>query len=591
MLIKSNNEDKKDIKIFALLRISMKSKLKIFNFIVLIFLLIIGMKIPFDFGISKKNLERHRRFAETIQRPIDRINFTAGLLVRENILFSTSLFGILKRYAESLNKEIGIIKLDINFEDFEKLREKRNQALKIGVLTKTGDDEVKAKISYNKKEYPVNIRLKGDYKDHLYGEKWSFRLKVRKGKTFLGLTEFSLQHPRTRSYLNEYIFHKFLKKNNLPHLRYEFFRLVLNGKNLGTYALEEHFTKELIEYNKLREAPIVHISDDIRALERKRNIVLDGQARSAPIGMKISEIDMFNKKKGFKSPGHGQQFTLAKNLLTSFLLKDKKSSEIFDLKTNPKYLSILDIFSSTNPHTVDNIRLYFDPILARFIFIGFDSDSGIVPRERVLSIDKNPINIFDDLAFTKEYVSELELITSDQYIEKIFDDLNQSIFSSLYKLNKSYPHVRYLKKEFLRTREYIRNRLSPINPVGINYLESTKLDEDYITLILYSRNIFPLQINHIIINNQLFKPTEDIILQGEKDNNVNYKKVIFKKVISNLENQKTIPSSPRIEVNYNLYGSKVIRSSSVEPRKWFNSTDTNDKYIQKKVNYDDYYNI
>ena len=234
------------------------------------------------------------------------------------------------------------------------------------------------------------------------------------------------------------------------------------------------------------------------------------------------------------------------------------------------------------------MRLYFDPILARFIFIGFDADRGIIPGPRELSIDQNPINIFDDLEFVKEYVSELELITSEEYIEKIFYDLNKSITSALFKLNKTFPHVRYLKNEYFRSRQYIRNRLSPIDPVGINHIASTKFNEEILTLSLYSRNIFPIEINHLLIDNHLFKPIEDTILLGEKDGNPIYKKVIFKKITSNIENKKNITSSSPIEVNYNLYGSKVIRTSLVEPKKWFSSTDLNDKYIQKKANYKDY---
>ena len=62
-------------------------------------------------------------------------------------------------------------------------------------------------------------RVYQPYEDfELYGfnalnqdDKWSFRIKVRENKSILGMREFSLQHPRTRKYLNEYIFHKILK--------------------------------------------------------------------------------------------------------------------------------------------------------------------------------------------------------------------------------------------------------------------------------------------------------------------------------------------------------------------------------------------
>ena len=54
----------------------------------------------------------------------------------------------------------------------------------------------------------------------------------------------------------------FLGEEGLPSLRYEFRPLILNGKNLGIYALEEHFDKILVESNKFREGPILKFSED-----------------------------------------------------------------------------------------------------------------------------------------------------------------------------------------------------------------------------------------------------------------------------------------------------------------------------------------
>ena len=278
MLIKRDREIHIKIKefiLFFILRIKNKSKILSILFLFLFFGLI--LLVPFDFGLSKKDLKRLNILATNVERPFRKINYITGVLLKENILFSTSLFGILKRYLVSLNKDIDVINLDIKLDELEKIRNKRNEALEIGILTKGDDDEIKASISYENKKYPVKLRLKGDYADHLIGEKWSFRLKPRRGRTFKGLTEFSFQHPRTRSYLKEYIFHLFLKESNLPHLRYEFFKLILNGKNLGTFALEEHFTKELVEYNRLRESPIFQFSCDLEMSERARNLTLDGQ--------------------------------------------------------------------------------------------------------------------------------------------------------------------------------------------------------------------------------------------------------------------------------------------------------------------------
>lgn len=589
MLIKRDRENYINIKEFVSFFILIfKNKLNIISSLLLFLFFGLILVVPFDLGLSKKDLRRLNSLAINVERPLRKINYITGVLVKENILFSTSLFGILKRYLFSLNKDIDVINLDLKLDELEKIRNKRNQALEIGILTKGDDDEVNASISYENENYPVKLRLKGDYSDHLIGDKWSFRVKPKRGKAFKGLTEFSFQHPRTRSYLNEYIFHLFLKESELPHLRYEFFKLILNGKNLGTYALEEHFTKELIEYNRLRESPIFQFSCDLKYRQRARNLSLDGQQNPNPYIYNDFEIDVFNKKKVLGKLNQGSQFTLGKNLLSSFLLKEINSSAVFDLKNNTKYFSVVDLFGALHTLEMCNMRFYFDPILSRFSFIGFDADTGIRPSKRYLSIDRNPLSIFDDLDFSKEYVKNLEMLTSDQYLENMLNKLDRNIYSSLHKINKTFPHVRYLKSEILRSREYIKNRLSPINPIGINYTDQ-KLNPENITLVLYNRNVFPININHIFLDGNMFKPEKETILLGVKNKKVAYKKVKFQRYQSkNKFKNFNFKKDSLINVNYNLIGSKKIKDISVEPVAWFNSTDANNEYILKVPNHKDF---
>ena len=77
------------------------------------------------------------------------------------------------------------------------------------------------------------------------------------------MKEFSIQHPKTRNYVYEWLFHEALKREDLLSLRYEFIDVTLNGKDLGTYALEESFEKRLIEHNGYREGPIVRFNEDL----------------------------------------------------------------------------------------------------------------------------------------------------------------------------------------------------------------------------------------------------------------------------------------------------------------------------------------
>ena len=88
------------------------------------------------------------------------------------------------------------LQLDIKFKDYQKLVEKRKEALKNNVLITKTDDYVKGVLSNNLNRYDVRLRLKGDYIDHIVSNQWSFRVKVSNNKSIYGMRKFSLRAPR-----------------------------------------------------------------------------------------------------------------------------------------------------------------------------------------------------------------------------------------------------------------------------------------------------------------------------------------------------------------------------------------------------------
>ena len=133
-----------------------------------------------------------------------RLDRRYGYLGRELFWYGDNLFNISKRYIYSFFISSEPIKIDIKFKNLERLRKIRDKAFKTGTLVRENNDEVKAILNYKDTIYPVRLRLKGDFLDHLLGEKWSFRVKTKSEDSFLGMREFSLQHPRTRNYINEF---------------------------------------------------------------------------------------------------------------------------------------------------------------------------------------------------------------------------------------------------------------------------------------------------------------------------------------------------------------------------------------------------
>ena len=60
-----------------------------------------------------------------------------------------------------------------------------------------------------------------------------------------------------------FYFINFLKKTNNLYLKYFPINLYFNDENRGVYAVEESFSKELLERQKKRNGPIFSLNEDI----------------------------------------------------------------------------------------------------------------------------------------------------------------------------------------------------------------------------------------------------------------------------------------------------------------------------------------
>ena len=85
-----------------------------------------------------------------------------------------------------------VIKLDD--DAFAQIASSREIALEQGVITKDLKKYVKGFIIKDGNEIPIELRIKGDWTDHLKTDKWSFRIKVKGEHAFDGLKSFSIQN-------------------------------------------------------------------------------------------------------------------------------------------------------------------------------------------------------------------------------------------------------------------------------------------------------------------------------------------------------------------------------------------------------------
>jgi hypothetical protein len=166
------------------------------------------------------NLYKSRR-AETLDVFLENVVATRFSVVPQWIR------GLLFARPERLN-------IEMKPKHFAALAYKRDQALQRGILINQANEYVPAVIRHGDEAIDVKLRLKGDWTDHLLGDKWSFRVKVKGGSTLFGMKQLSLHHPRARNFAYEWLFHRALEREDILSLRYDFVDVTLNGKSLGS---------------------------------------------------------------------------------------------------------------------------------------------------------------------------------------------------------------------------------------------------------------------------------------------------------------------------------------------------------------------
>jgi len=328
------------------------------------------------------------------------------------------------------------IQISISFENLQKLEAKKLEAKTLGLLTSTNDDFVKADISYNGTKSRCKLRLKGDLSDHWAGDKVSLRVEMRDDKLIKGMSRFSLQDPVTRGNTAEWLYLETLRSEGCMAVRYDFVNLTLNGKDMGIYAMEEHFSKELIEANHRREGVIVRFDDYLLWKKFPKdiasNIEWNSIFRSAPASSR-------NSKRINKNEMLNLQKETAFNLLRSMQESRLSPSQIFDREKLGKFLAITRLWQAESGLLFGDINFYFNPVTCLLEPIGFDGNPKLDVQSPYCyfswgDIKDNWVNFaLKDPSIASAYVSSLHKYTEDSFFLNLKNQYSkkESIYRNL----------------------------------------------------------------------------------------------------------------------------------------------------------------
>jgi hypothetical protein len=319
--------------------------------------------------------------------------------------------------------EIPELVIDVPFKEMSKIYAKREAAIQRGRLIQGPDDFVKAEIRADGKTVPVKMRLKGDWNDHLAGRKWSFRIRVRNGEQLFGLRTFSIQNPRTRGYQAELMYFEALKRYDIMSPRYSFVNVSLNGEPMGIMALEEFFTKELLERNRRREGVIVRFDESL-VWDSEDGLLTPGVGWQGAFDFYNNAlVDGIGSSRIMESATLSQQYRVAVGLLRGLVNGQLPASEVFDAEQMGHFLAVSDMFGAMHATAWSNLRFYLNPVTLRLEPIGYDAtlqkhmdgaDSIINDEPLLLKIMEDPaiLAVYQDtLVELAAQVESGELIT------------------------------------------------------------------------------------------------------------------------------------------------------------------------------------
>jgi len=207
--------------------------------------------------------------------------------------------------------------------------------------------------------FKIKLRSKGDRSIHFNEFKqMSFKIDIRGKKRFLGLEEFSLQHPIIRNYGWEMLINSIAQSESLLAPDYQPVNYFFNGQSRGIFIIEEGFGVEFLERRGKKAGPIFSINETLG--QTFPNIYYEPYEAS-----KIS-----------KNNAHIYNMALIK--LNDFKLnfKNRNISKYFDLPIWAKYFSIIDFFGAYHGAVTKSVKLYFNPTSQLFEPIMFDNHLG-----------------------------------------------------------------------------------------------------------------------------------------------------------------------------------------------------------------------
>ena len=311
-----------------------------------------------------------------------------------------------------------------------------------------------------------------------------------------------LNPPISRHHIVEWVGHALEKKEGLIALRYFFIETTLNGDDLGVYAIEEHFNKELLENRKAREGII--------------------------FSLKIDKINIFNEKKISKVSNKRNQVRLLKSTLQGIRNKEIEIDRAFDLDKFASSYAILDLMAGYHAYGVNSIYYLnpvtnlIEPITREYSSLRYSEGQPNV-NSLMIEIGSGQGNqdgfaiankLFKNKEFTAQYLKQLLKLSDQKYLDDFFEEVDEDLSIQTNILYRDNPFYKFPKEYLYERQTQIKERLNQDLTIIANIDENNNA----IYHIQFKNNsAFPIELINIFSSNRNFESLlNNVILPGNE---------------------------------------------------------------------------
>ena len=299
--------------------------------------------------------------------------------------------------------------------------------------------------------FKASLRISGDWKDHIQIDEVlsSMDVKLLEGNIF-GITKFKLLIPYTRYSDNEILVTTILEQLGIITPRTFYVEVDVNGLSKAQFIFQEKASKELIEYYKFREGPILEANEEhfwktstglpFREngeifINSKVNNLYWSRRNKTNEFISLVAIEKLNKS----------LYTSTKPYTLNYFEISQKPKELFNFHT---LLLALDASHGLGNH---NRKYFYNRITDEFFPIYYDGNSQLLDRQTNfaqynLDFDKETLEYFNQSAVELQKYFRSEKFSFNKYSEFLKNkgmNINQEKFITL--KNKILHNLKYIE--------------------------------------------------------------------------------------------------------------------------------------------------